>query len=328
MKRHYNVLAIFMLLCLGLRSSDDQLVAQQLYAGNIRSHCKLHLKLGQAKAVFSKTLRFIASEQALFNADRFLGLNLVPTTIIKEETDADNTKEICSCHVWIEQDSTPICSSTQLKKTVTPTEWSGMNIFYFLFGQYDRHFGNIIIEKDTKKLYLIDNEAVTNQQHVSAYSPDKKLSCAWVGNIGSYTAQIPVEHANSETFIALLACQQPPETIKKAFPSVDEWTNHDIDNGYCRVWQDKLWRQLYASDEYYYMDAPFASSIASDLLHKLHSLTATDIEEFWPPLPEGMSEKAQQEYAQCITDFVARTLERRDMIISYFKQHPEGVQED
>jgi hypothetical protein len=247
----------------------------------------------------------------------------VPNVILSKKKNAEN-KNVVSCSVlWIEPIAEKINHSDQLRKLITEKEWSQMNIFYFLFGQYDRHFGNVVVSKDTGKLYLIDNEAVANiDQMVLGYSPDKKISCPWVPIAQSKDAVIEGEPAE---LMDVLKAPQDPAMIHKLFPGLDQWTKRDIDNDFCRVWHSILWRQMYAGSSN--LAAPCAEIISPELLKKIENLTAQDIAALWPALPCDAHAPVAEEYQQFIKTFVDKTFMRRDMITNYFKLHPEGIRE-
>lgn len=296
---------------------------ERFIKSEIKRHCKREVVINQLSHL-TKDLRYLLAEMAMYNADRFFDFNMVPDAIFLRYT-AQGKERITFCSQWIESSDEGICNSHHLQHLITPKEWMHMNIFHFLFGQYDRHFGNIVIEKNSGKLYLIDNEAVANvDQFVWAYSSDKKLSCPWVGGVGDCEPARKIPWHECSSFSEALSQDQDPLIIHEAFPHVDEWTKRDIDHGYCRVWNNKLWRQFYAcgSDA---LAAPFCNEISHELLQKLQSLTAQKLALLWPAIPFQAPESVTHEYEELITQFVIKTLERRDMIVDYFRMHPESI---
>ena len=302
------------------KSSKEPLIESE-----IKQHCKREVIINELSHL-TKDLRYLLAEMAMYNADQFLDFNMIPDAIFLRYTALDKER-ITFCCRWIESSNGGICNSLHLKDLITQKEWMQMNIFHFLFGQYDRHFGNLVIEQNSGKLYLIDNEAVANvDQCVWAYSPDKKLSCPWVGGVGDCVSARKMPWPECSSFKEVLSQDQDPLIIHEAFPHVDEWTKRDIDHGYCRVWNNKLWRQFYAfgSDA---LAAPFCQEITRALFTKLQSLTAQDLADLWPEIPFQACETLMQEYKELIHTFVIKTLERRDMIINYFRAHPESIKE-
>ncbi|MBI2774455.1 hypothetical protein HYX58_00395 [Candidatus Dependentiae bacterium] len=272
----------------------------------------------------TKSVRYMCGEIAMYNASRFFGLDIVPHAILLKSKNAEGKDTVSFCSQWIDQ-SIQISDSLHVKKSVSIAEWENMNIIQFLFGQYDRHLGNLIIQKDTHKLYLIDNEAIANvDQFVFAYSSDKKKSCPWVGNVGDFVAHIKIDpDTEPKDFESVLNAQQDPALIHAAFPQVDIWTKIDIDNGYCRIWRNRLWRQFYASSRE--IAAPFSETIASDLLQKIKTLTPDQLASFWPSIPFEMEKEGLNQYKELIETFVRKTMERRQMILDYFAKHPEAI---
>ena len=299
---------------------DDQEIEKELYAGTVQYHRKSR-ELTRDLSASAKNTFWALAEIAMYKADRFLGLHMVPPIIIKIEK--EDEEQVLACYsYWIEPKNIKITSSDHLKSLVTEAEWAQMNIFYFLFGQYDKHFGNQLIGEDGK-LYLIDNEAIANlRQFVFGYSPDKNISLPWVAqriNEKLDTVNEP------DDFKEIIAQQQNPQIIHEAFPNLDIYANRDIDNGYTRIWKKILWRQMYGMSTC--ISASFSDVISLTFLQKLQSLTAEIISSFWPELPFDVTEEIKLDYQKKIQQFCDNTLQRRDMIIAYFEHHPEDIRE-
>lgn len=301
-------------LCFNLQSMEKVF-------NNTKNFCKGEQVFEENSTPFlTRNIAFGLAEIAMHNASNFLKIKLVPRYFVKKEIRNGNQVYLF-CVPWIES-SIKILNSDHLKSLVSEEEWSNMNIFYFLFGQYDRHFGNQVIDKDGK-LHLIDNEAVANtNQYVLGYSPDKNISCAWVAFIRK-EVNVPNEPDN---FYDVIKSKQDPAWINSEFPNVDVWTKRDIDNGYCRIWKNTLWRQLYAFNAN--ITAPFSEIISSKLLEKIESLTPEILTSFWPELPFNASQEDKLRYDAIIQKFVQKTMERRSMVLDYFEKHPEGIREN
>jgi hypothetical protein len=311
-----------------IANNSEQVIIQALINNTIKNACKREIIIPK----FSSDMRLvreiyeITSEVAMYHADRYLDLNMVPTTIIKTKptTSADQAAIISSCTLWITPAEIPkITSSKQLQNLVSEIEYAQMNIFYFLFGQYDRHFNNLIIAQNDHKLYLIDNEAVSRvYQYVANYSPDKTISSAWVPWASSkLTINIPHEPDN---FAEIIKSKQDPAWIMREFgPYVDVYTRDDINCQACKVWKQTLWRQLYVCDDKF--AAPFSDIIDPKLLAKIKTLDREILLKFWPKLPFIATAKELYIYYQFINTFINKTLERKQMILDYFDQHPESI---
>jgi hypothetical protein len=295
---------------------DDQAIEQALHTKTVKCHRKFRAYNFEASV---KDLFWGLAEVAMYKADRFFDFHMVPPVIVKLEE--EDEKQVLTCYsFWIEPQTIKITGSDHLKSLISETEWTQMNIFYFLFGQYDKHFGNQIIGQDGK-LYLIDNEATANiRQFVFAYSPNKTISLPWVAQQINNTLQTTNE---PDDFKEIISQQQDPQIIHEAFPDLDIYAKRDIDNGYTRIWKKILWRQMYAMSTE--VSASFSETISQKLLQQLYELTEEKIFSFWPVLPFDTNETVEIDYQQRIKQFCKDTLGRRDMILAYFEQHPEGI---
>ena len=306
---------------------NDAVVEKGLIGGTLKCYSKLETPIEEfSKSPLSTRIRFMLGEVAMYKADRWLETNMVPPVAIKKEIKKDeNDKDVeilSLCSFWIEPSDVKIKSTDELKKLVSDTEWSQMNILYFLFGQYDRNLGGQVISKETGKLYLIDNEAIANvNQFVIGYSPDKNISCPW--------APIRINEELSsenepEDFLEVVQCKQDLAKIHAAFDKdVDCWTQRDIDNNCCRIWKKRLWRQFYLMAKY--ICAPFSETISLKLFNKINALNSETLASFWPNLPVETNEENLTQYKNLIEKFIENTLKRKKMIIKYFEEHPQNI---
>ena len=280
-----------------------------------------------------KSLSGLLAEVAMDKADKYLNFNRVPK--IKLIYTIDNkSNHVFSCYShYIEPKDVSINNSYLLRKLISDSEWSEMNIFCFLFGQYDRHFGNVIISKFNNKLYLIDNEAVVNtDQFVQDYSPDRRLSFPWVPIKHSYKLLNKLKNKNNsltknnllEAIFSKLT-KSNIELMHKEFYMLDEWTHKDIDRGACVVYKGTLWRQMYLYSAN--LLPSFSEFISPELFNKLKNLDIKKLMSFWPELPKLASEKDKETYQELIYEFSKKTLIRRDLIINYFNKHPESIRD-
>ncbi len=307
MKKWLLLLLLSLSYCLSMTDAD---IEKGLLSGTLKSYTK------------SKgTIRALA-ENAMYKADRYLGLGMVPPVVIKKEK-KDDCETISSCSYWIEPAKAAITSSDQLKSLVSPKEWAQMNLFLFIFGQYDKHFGNHVIAKEDGKLYLIDNEAVVNvNQFTRGYSSDKRVSIPWVPIRKNKEID---DSLDSEDFWTVVNGQQDKEWIKNCFPDVDFYTVRDIDNDNCRIWKQALWRQMYVFNKK--VSATFSDRVNPTLLKKIESLDEEVLTSFWPQYPFENKEEVAR-YNKMIQTFYKKTVKRKAMVLEYFKQHPEGIVQD
>lgn len=98
-------------------------------------------------------------EVAAFHAARLIGMRNVPPAVL---TELQGRKGVLSYFVKTSIDIKSMTRKQQdeVLAKVSPKELSDMQVFHFLFGQNDRHFGNILVD-DEYRLVLIDNEALT-----------------------------------------------------------------------------------------------------------------------------------------------------------------------
>ena len=156
---------------------------QALAAGTVHSYIKYRPKRYQIPPLpgrqLAPELYNMLAEVAMYHASRDLGFDLVPMTILKKQAG-----RLCSCMQWIESTKLPVQSSSQLCQLVSPADYAKMQLFCFLFAKYDNHLGNIIVAKDSYRLYLIDNESVAVlAQTVTDYSPERALVLSWVPQV-------------------------------------------------------------------------------------------------------------------------------------------------
>jgi hypothetical protein len=304
------------------QKQNDAVIEKGLIEGRLKYYSKLETPIEKfARSPLNKRIKKMFGEVAMYNADRWLETNMVPPVVIKKEI-KDGKESLSLCSFWIEPTDVKVKNTDELKKLVSSDEWSQMNILYFLFGQYDRNLGGQIISKETGKLYLIDNEAISNaDQFVIGYSSDKSISCPWVPI--KINNELSSENEPKD-FLEVIRSQSDISKIHVAFDKmVDCWTKRDIDNNNCRLWNKMLWRQFYVFEKY--ICAPFSETISVKLFNKINALNAEALISFWPKFPVETNSKNLDEYQKLIQKFVQNTLIRKQMIIEYFEKHPESI---
>ncbi len=100
-------------------------------------------------------------EVAAYKAAKVLNLRLVPPTVLR---DINGTKGSLQFYVDCSVD---LAKYHSLLQKASRKDRSDMNVFYFLFNQWDDHRGNQLIDKDKKKfrLVLIDNQGISFLSH-------------------------------------------------------------------------------------------------------------------------------------------------------------------
>ena len=230
-------------------------------------------------------------------ADKYLDFNRVPKVKLIYTID-NKSNHVFSCYShYIEPKDIKINNSYLLRRLISDSEWSEMNIFCFLFGQYDRHFGNVIISKFNNKLYLIDNEAVVNtDQFVQDYSPDRRLSFPWVPIKHSYklfnkVKKLKNNNLNKNSLLEAIFSSLTKSNIElmhKEFYMLNECAHKDIDRGACLIYKGTLWRQMYLYSAN--LLPSFSEFISPELFNKLKKIDIKDLISFWPELPKLASE--------------------------------------
>src|SRR3990167_1323119 len=202
------------------------------------------------------------AELVAFNANNYLGLDLVPPTVLRSNVNIQGVLKSGYLQPWIQPvyEKKP-SSSNELREKISSQQYSQMQIFYFLMGQYDRHFGNQIVYNDNGelKLALIDNSSLQARQWVSAYG-----QLPWVA-----MAKAKKTENEAATLEESLKTLQNPQEIFKQFPDFDYYTNREISHGFGHIWGGYLWRQFYATSTN--LEPAFSKTIEAGLLEKIES---------------------------------------------------------
>lgn len=100
-------------------------------------------------------------EVAAYKAAKALNLRLVPPTVLR---DINGTKASLMFYIDCSVD---VAKYPSLFQKASRKDRSDMNVFYFIFNQWDGHRGNQIIDKDKHKfrLALIDNQGISFLSH-------------------------------------------------------------------------------------------------------------------------------------------------------------------
>ena len=100
-------------------------------------------------------------EVAAYKAAKALNLRLVPPTVLR---DIDGTKGSLQFYVDCSVD---LAKYHSLLQKASRKDRSDMDVFYYIFNQWDGHRGNQLIDKDKDKyrLALIDNQGISFLSH-------------------------------------------------------------------------------------------------------------------------------------------------------------------
>ncbi|MBA3751733.1 hypothetical protein H0X06_02975 [Candidatus Dependentiae bacterium] len=108
----------------------------------------------------SGTDEYCYAEVAAYKASRVMGKRLVPPTVIREIEGRPG-----SLQFFVQ----PAMKTTTINKAkIGPKDQSDIEVFYFVFGQWDLHNGNQIIAESKGKIFvaLIDNATMMHVQKI------------------------------------------------------------------------------------------------------------------------------------------------------------------
>lgn len=247
------------------------------------------------------------AEVVAYRASEWLGLHMVPPTIITQ----DMYGRWGSLQEYVEPafDWIAVSKEKSIENVVDKEEIEAMRLFYFVFGQWDIGPSNqIIYNKDSKNhIALIDNGVLYDEQHIQ-YG-----DFAFIHQGAPYRQ--PINYANTMAF-SFDKVQQgiPNEQLKERlcyFGILEEVACTMInkaqrDNTKIRyvIWNDAFWIQHY---KYYSrVKANYVAHPNPELIEKFKKLTKQDLCAFWA---EGL--KHNHDYVMRLIDL---TLERRDQL--------------
>lgn len=100
----------------------------------------------------------LKGEAVAYQSARLIGLRNIPPTV---EAVLDGKAGVLSYYVSssIDIKSASGDKRKEIFSKISPKEISDMHVFHFLFGNNDRHYGNIIVD-DQYRIILIDNESI------------------------------------------------------------------------------------------------------------------------------------------------------------------------
>jgi len=247
-------------------------------------------------------------EVVTFNAARWLGLDLIPPVVIRNDV-MIGEQPVQGSLMRFKRPSTRLHTTAELRNAISCKQFAEQQIFSFVLGRYDMHFGNYVIyqEGDCAKVALIDNGCILARQYVAGYG-----ELPWVA-----MRKAAMREGEAATLAESLQKPQQPEEILAEFPDFDFYTNRSINQGFTHIWGGYLWRQFYG-DCRSYLEPSFSNVIPAGLLARLQELDADVLRSFFPALPVGWDDAR-------LAVWVEGVLQRRDMVVAYFAQNPAGV---
>ena len=243
------------------------------------------------------------AEVAAYRASIFLNLNFVPPTVLYVEEDT-----VGSLQCYVEPSFDLISKYDDVISRVSPEELANIQLFYFVFGQWDPGKSNFIAveEGDKVHLALIDNAAMSFQQKVrygdhpfvlcfsNIVLPQKPDEGAFpFDNPSSLPPKIEIWQAEFGAYIS-------EEKIRRLCSSTKPIVYV--------VWGGRFWRQ-------YGIGKPaYAELYPPETMKRLEQMTLDDLKGFFQN-DEGF--KFRPAYFEDI-------LERRDQVVNAWQKKQRG----
>lgn len=254
------------------------------------------------KAIFKPNEDWPA-EIAAYQANKFMNYRLVPPTVMRIINDQKG-----SLQFFVESDIDLLESDDICEKCFSnlyPKVVSDMKLFYFIFGQWDMHPGNQIIQINNNKYYLalIDNAGLINKQQIR-YGDFAFICRSYDNNRNDdFTIDFP--------FNSFSVLNNPTiEEIQEAFGNFlsesvitqmwDRYT-HIV---YC-IWRNALWIKFYNGHNF--LKPNYTKNYYQATIDAYKKLDRTALEKIWAI---GL---AQDE--NLIKQLINLTLERKEQLL-------------
>lgn len=185
-------------------------------------------------------------------------------------------------------------------------------IFAFIFGQWDIGPENQIFvhENGTTRLFAIDNEHIIKQQYVQRYG---EAPFVWRAAITEAPENITTNALTKFPFHEAQTLKHPTmQQLVELFGTALAHELRQFTKGVRRyvLYRQSLWIQ------YPHVRIPFSERIPLQTLTKIETISAEKIKD-WFTAPNGT--------CMINDDHIAQILERKSMILSYFKTHPDAI---
>ena len=261
------------------------------------------------KAIFKPEDKLFNSfaEVAAYRASKFLGLRLVPPTVLKKYKNLQGSLQ------FFVQPSTQNLRDEQVYKKISIKDLSDMCLLYFVLGKWDSHMGNQIITQYDNKTYLalIDNTSIKSLQQVRyGEDPFICMSCNHLAN---------APHEGPFPFGKPSILKSP--TFSKAQQAFGRFLstrriNHLLGKNPKQisyaVWRNNLWiqRKLRHIVRYlhHFTNKPNYSPVYyKSTLDQYSKLDKRNLRYIW-----GEALAQDKDY---FTELISQTLERRDQVL-------------
>lgn len=262
---------------------------------------------GGIKAVFKAFPKDDQSEAqaevAAYNASLHLGFPKIPPTVLRE---LDGKKGSLQLYVDTKIDLGQEGQFNEFIKTVSKDDLANLNLFYFVFGQWDTDPHNVMGYQAGAHSYLIaiDNADIADPQHVRyGERPFVKVIDSKALDTQDFDKPFPFDQAKLERIDTLKKTYA--EKLPKSF-----YTRFKVKQLSYVVHRNAFWRQFYVFEK----DAviqPFSPYAPPATLEKLKALDKKAIKDIF-----NVGEKIE-----FLTDeYVDSILGRRDQVLRYFEK--------
>jgi hypothetical protein len=261
------------------------------------------------KAIFKPEDKLFNSfaEVAAYRASKFLGLRLVPPTVLKKYKNLHG-----SLQFFVQPSSQNLRDEKAYQKLSTKDQ-SDMCLFYFVLGKWDSHMGNQIITQYNNKAYLalIDNTSIKSLQQVRyGEDPFICMSCNHVAHT-PHAGPFPFDRPSILHNPTLVKAQQLFGRFLSArrIQHILEKNKKQI---VYAIWCDNLWvqrrlRHIVRYLHHFTQKPNYSPVYYKSTIERYSKLDKSTLQNIWA---EALIQ--DKEY---FTELILQTLERRDQML-------------
>ncbi len=263
-----------------------------------------------------KELKDAFAEVAAYKASKYLGLHLVPPTVLKTFDDQKGSLQFFAPSKYDLFKKDDCEKATAL---LTKEQKSNGALFRFIFGQWDIHNGNHIIASDdadtSAHLALIDNGAISNTTH-TRYSQHSYVRRFYREPLASdelertEAEEFPFDRAFNIRFpITREIAQEKFKGFTITDDVLERWNQYGGRKEFV-IWEDSLWVKYYQEDTVVPNSTDYYSA---DTLENLKKLNILALEKIFSDAREASSKF-------CTNRYLKQILSRRDIVLAEAKK--------
>ena len=260
-----------------------------------------------------------AAEIAAYKASLFLGFPYVPPTVLRT-IEINNKPREGSLQLFIESDIDPLAKGAYEKALleVGQTDLENLQLFCFVFGQWDSGPRNLIIVRKFNKTFLlpIDNSKINNHQYVQygglpfvqlflhennnsdKDSGSSKLNNSFPFEAAKTIVYTPLDKPRSEPNKTVSIPQTFYDQVEKYRPKFFRYV----------IFNNSLWRQFHYGDNSFIKS--FTKTISKKTKAALKKLSFDILKNEIFCLDLKIDD-----------EILLDILDRRNQVLSYFKSH-------